>query len=404
MSNRRIFVTGTAVVAVLIVVFVSGSLLGIGGNAFEDSIHTAAEIAAPLFVIAIALLIATRWRGRNRGLGDALIHQAAHDALTGLPNRTLLLRRIEHDLDGLGSDANAVTLIMLDLDGFKEVNDTFGHSTGDLVLIQVAQRVLKRVRDDDTVARLGGDEFAVLLSHGPGDHVAVLARRVLSALELPMTIGGITVSVAASVGTATAGHGESAEELLRNADLAMYAAKAAGGNCFAPYKPSMHTAIAERVRVENGLRTAWLTGDLLVHYQPIVDLANGRMVSIEALARWKHPDGDVIPPDVFIPIAERTGLIIPIGARILNEACQQLARWQQEYGAAADVTMSVNVSPRQLYSDDLVDDRRGGDSQRRHRTAISHPRGHRDRDHGRHGQCDPDPQPAQGTRRWHGDR
>jgi diguanylate cyclase (GGDEF)-like protein len=353
-SNRRIFVTGTAVVAVLMVVFASASLLGIGGNPFEDSIHIAAEIAAVLLVTAIALLIATRWGGRNRGLGEALIHQAAHDALTGLPNRTLLLRRIEHELDGLASDANAVTLIMLDLDGFKEVNDTFGHSTGDLVLIQVAQRVLKSVRDDDTVARLGGDEFAILLSHGPGDHVAVLARRVLSALELPMTIGGITVSVAASVGTATAGHGESAEELLRNADLAMYAAKAAGGNCFAPYKPSMHTAIAERVRVENGLRTAWLTGDLLVHYQPIVDLANGRMVSIEALARWKHPDGDVIPPDVFIPIAERTGLIIPIGARVLNEACQQLGRWQQEYGAAADVTMSVNVSPRQLYSDDLV--------------------------------------------------
>jgi diguanylate cyclase (GGDEF)-like protein len=352
--NRRIVVAGMAGVAVLIVVFVSASLLGIGGTTFEDGIHIGAEFAAVLFVGGIAVLVATRSRGRNRGLGDALIHQAAHDGLTGLPNRTMLLRRIEHDIDGLGSDASAVTLMVLDLDGFKEVNDTFGHSTGDLVLVQVAQRVLHSVRDEDTVARLGGDEFAILLSHGPGDHVAVLARRVLSALELPMTIGGITVGVAASIGAATAGHGESGEELLRNADMAMYAAKAAGGNCFAPYKPSMHIAIAERVRVENGLRTAWLTGDLLVHYQPIVDLANGRMVSIEALARWKHPDGDVIPPDVFIPIAERTGLIIPIGARILNEACQQLGRWQQEFGAAADVTMSVNVSPRQLYSDDLV--------------------------------------------------
>jgi diguanylate cyclase (GGDEF)-like protein len=290
----------------------------------------------------------------NRGLGAALIHQAAHDALTGLPNRTLLRRRIEHELDS-ATETRVVTLMMLDLDGFKEVNDTFGHNTGDLMLVQVAQRIVTSVRDDDAVARLGGDEFAVLLSHAPGDHVAMLARRVLAALELPLTVRGTTVVVGASIGIATAGHGETADELLRNADLAMYTAKAAGGSGFALYEPYMHRAIAERVRVENGLRTAWLTGDLLVHYQPIVDLADGRMVSIEALARWKHPDGDVIPPDVFIPIAERTGLIIPIGARILNQACQQLAIWQREYRAAADVTMSVNVSPRQLYSDDLVE-------------------------------------------------
>ena len=184
----------------------------------------------------------------------------------------------------------------------------------------------------------------------------------------------------------------------------MYAAKSAGGNGFALFKPHMHTAIAERVRVENGLRTAWLTGDLLVHYQPIVDLANGRMVSVEALARWKHPDGDVIPPDVFIPIAERTGLIIPIGARVLNEACQQLASWQREYGAAADITMSVNVSPRQLHSDDLVAIVAEAIRSAGHRPELPDPRGDRDRGHGRHGRCDPDPQPSQGARRRHGDR
>jgi diguanylate cyclase (GGDEF)-like protein len=290
----------------------------------------------------------------NLGLDQALVHQAAHDSLTGLPNRALLQRRIERELAALDADGPGVTLMMLDLDGFREINDTFGHSTGDEVLVQVAQRVVNSVRDIDTVARLGGDEFAVLLAPGPADHVAVLARRVLAALELPLTLNGATVEVAASIGIAMAGRDQTADELLRNVDLAMYTAKAAGGNGFALYKPSMLQAIAERVRVETGLRTAWLTGDLLVHYQPIVDLANGRMVSIEALARWRHPDGDVIPPDVFIPIAERTGLIIPIGARILNEACQQLAAWQQEYGDAADVTMSVNMSPRQLYSDDFV--------------------------------------------------
>ncbi|MFZ0130291.1 MAG: EAL domain-containing protein [Candidatus Dormiibacterota bacterium] len=290
----------------------------------------------------------------NLGLGHALAHQASHDSLTGLPNRTLLRRRLEHELEARETAGRSLTLMMLDLDGFKEVNDTFGHSIGDQVLVQVGRRIVSCVREVDVVARLGGDEFAILLAAGPGDQVAVLARRVLAALELPLALKSTTVAVAASLGIATAAQGETADEILRNADLAMYAAKSAGGNGFALFKPHMHTAIAERMRVEHGLRTAWLTGDLLVHYQPIVDLANGRMMSVEALARWKHPDGDVIPPDVFIPIAERTGLIIPIGARVLNEACQQLASWQRQYGAAADITMSVNVSPRQLHSDDLV--------------------------------------------------
>ncbi|HEV3275097.1 MAG TPA: EAL domain-containing protein [Candidatus Dormibacteraeota bacterium] len=290
----------------------------------------------------------------NLGLGHALAHQASHDSLTGLPNRTLVWRRLEHELASLGTAGHSVTLMMLDLDGFKAVNDTYGHSTGDQVLVQVAQRIVDSVRSGDIVARLGGDEFAVVLTACHGDQVPVLARRVLAALELPVKLKTTSVGVAASIGIVTGVVGETADELLRNGDLAMYTAKAAGGNGFAAYKPFMHTAIAERVRVENGLRTAWLTGDLLVHYQPIVDVANGRMVSVEALARWKHPDGDVITPDVFIPIAEQTGLIIPIGARVLNEACQQLASWQRDYGDAADITMSVNLSPRQLYSDDLV--------------------------------------------------
>ena len=289
----------------------------------------------------------------NVGLGIALAHQASHDSLTGLPNRTLLRRRLERALAALETPDQSVTMLMLDLDGFKEVNDTFGHSTGDQVLVQVAQRVVASVRDGDTVARLGGDEFAVVLAPGTTEEVAFVARRVLTALELPLTLHASTVSVAASIGIASAGLGETVDELLRNADLAMYAAKSAGGNGFAHFKPFMSTAVAERVRVEAALRTAWLTGDLIAHYQPIVDLANGRMVSVEALARWRYPDGDMVPPDVFIPIAERTGLIIPIGARILNEACQQLANWQREFGAAADITMSVNVSPRQLYSGDL---------------------------------------------------
>ena len=312
---------------------------------------TVALVAAVLLAGGIALLTAIR----SRGLRHTLAHQASHDSLTGLPNRKLLCQRLERELAALDTTGQSVTLMILDLDAFKEVNDTFGHSIGDQVLIHVARRVVNSVRDADTVARLGGDEFAILLASGPGgDYVNTVARRVLAALELPLAMKTTTVAVAASIGIATAGLGETADELLRNADLAMYTAKAAGGNESARYQPYMHTAIAERMRVENGLRTAWLTGDLLVHYQPIVDLADGRMVSVEALARWRHPDGDVIPPAVFIPIAERTGMIIPMGARILNEACQQLAGWRQEYGDAADITMSVNLSPRQLHADDLV--------------------------------------------------
>jgi diguanylate cyclase (GGDEF)-like protein len=291
----------------------------------------------------------------NHGLGLALTRQASHDSLTGLPNRTLLLRRLERALAAIETSQQHVTLMMLDLDGFKEVNDTFGHSAGDQVLVQVAKRVVTSVRENDSVARLGGDEFAVLLEQTPEEHAPVLARRLLAALELPLPLRVTTVGVAASIGIATGGLGDTADELLRNADLAMYAAKAAGGNGYALYKPAMHAAVAERVRVENALRTAWLTGDLIVHYQPIVDLRDGRLVSFEALARWKHPDGDVIPPSVFIPIAERSGLIIPIGARVLNDACQRLAAWQRDYDGTAELTMSVNVSPRQLYSDDLVE-------------------------------------------------
>lgn len=318
--------------------------------------ETELEDVLPWVLLALVGLTLTRMYLAlylNLGLGRALAHQASHDSLTGLPNRTLLRRRLERELGALETAEQSMTLLMLDLDGFKEVNDTFGHSTGDQVLVHVAQRIVSSVRDGDAVARLGGDEFAVVLANGPTEEVAILARRVLTALELPLFLKTTTVSVAASIGIASAGRDATADELLRNADLAMYAAKSAGGNGFAVFKPSMHTAVAERVRVETGLRTAWLTGDLIVHYQPIVDLENGRMMSVEALARWKHPDGDIIPPDVFIPIAERTGLIIPIGARILNEACQQLASWQREYGPAADITMSVNVSPRQLYSGDL---------------------------------------------------
>src|ERR1700722_15590111 len=328
--------------------------IGVGLRAGDASVARAL-VWVMLALIGVTLLRMYFALYMNLGLGRALEHQASHDALTGLPNRTLLKRRLERALGDIETSDQHVTLLMLDLDGFKEVNDTFGHSAGDQVLVQVARRVVSSVRDVDLVARLGGDEFAVVLADSPADQAIALARRVLASLELPIALRVTTASIATSIGIATGGLGDTADELLRNADLAMYAAKDAGGNGYALYLPSMHKVVAERVRVENALRTVWLTGDLIVHYQPIVDLKDGRMVSVEALARWRHPDGDMIPPSVFIPIAERTGLIIPIGARVLNEACRSLAGWQADYAGTADLAMSVNVSPRQLYSDDLVD-------------------------------------------------
>jgi len=346
-ASRAVLLT-----AVLPVALACG--IGVGLHAGDARIDRAL-VWVMLALVGLTLLRMYLALYMNHGLGKAMAYQASHDSLTGLPNRTLLRRRLERALAAIETSKQHVTLMMLDLDGFKEVNDTFGHSAGDQVLIQVSRRVVTNVRDVDSVARLGGDEFAILLAHGSGDHATALARRILAALELPLNLRITTVGVAASIGIATGGLGDSADELLRNADLAMYAAKNAGGNRYTLYKPVMHKAIAERVRIENALRTAWLTGDLIVHYQPIVDLKNGRLVSVEALARWKHPDGDVIPPSVFIPIAERTGLIIPIGARVLDEACQRLAGWQRDYMGTEELAMSVNVSPRQLYADDLVD-------------------------------------------------
>jgi diguanylate cyclase (GGDEF)-like protein len=305
-------------------------------------------MAVTLFRMCLALLL-------NIRLGHNLAQQASHDALTGLPNRTLLRERLERALRAQRLQPQPVTLLMLDLDGFKAVNDTFGHNVGDRLLIQVAERIVTSVRDVDLVARLGGDEFATLFARGSQDQSAAIALRILAALELPFALGTVTTSVEASIGIAIGVFPESADELLRNADLAMYAAKTSGGNRYAMYVPEMYTAVAERTSMEIALKTVWLTDDLFVQYQPIVNLASGLMVSVEALARWRSPDGGVIPPGVFIPVAEQTGAIIPIGIRVLNDACRCLAGWQRRHSEATELSVSVNLSPRQLHSEELLE-------------------------------------------------
>jgi diguanylate cyclase (GGDEF)-like protein len=289
----------------------------------------------------------------NTRLGNSLAHQASHDALTGLANRELLRRYLS---SGLAIDASAqrrATMMMLDVDGFKNINDSFGHHVGDLLLIQLAARLRACVRETDMVGRLGGDEFAVVLRES-SEPVTSVARRVLAALEHPVSIGELQIVVTSSIGIASGGDDDSADVVLRNADLAMYAAKASGGSQYALYAPEMHAAATERVQLESDLRADWASEDLTVHYQPIVDLKTGRMVSVEALARWHHRTRGMVPPDVFIPVAEQTGLIVPIGAKILREACRQLASWQLHYPGARDLGVSVNISARQLHSDELT--------------------------------------------------
>jgi diguanylate cyclase (GGDEF)-like protein len=318
------------------------------GETLDLVIWAIALVSLTLARMCLALFL-------NARLGQSLAHQAMHDSLTALPNRTMLLRSLQRRLAAVQDAGAQVLVLMFDIDGFKGVNDTYGHPVGDQLLVQVAERVVATTREDDLTARLGGDEFAILVANGSREQAMIVTLRILAALEIPFTLGNTKVSIGASVGIAIAEPGESADELLRNADLAMYAAKASGGGCYSVYEPQMHLAVVERTRLEYALGMAWHTDELLVHYQPIVDIASGRLVSVEALARWRNPDGEVIPPAVFIPVAEQTGAIVQIGIRVLNDACHCLARWQLQFPEAGYLSVSVNLSPRQLRSHDLVD-------------------------------------------------
>ncbi len=303
-------------------------------------------IGLTLIRMGIALYMNTR-------LGKSLAYQASHDALTGLANRVLLRRHLAARLTRDTAPHHGTTLMMLDIDGFKAINDSFGHDAGDQLLIQVAARLQGCLRESDMVGRLGGDEFAVVLCETDEPSTAAAAR-ILGALEHPIVVRERQVTVEASIGIAWGGQVDTAEALLRDADLAMYAAKAGGGSAYVLYEPRMHAETSERLQLENDLKSGWATEELRVHYQPIVDVKSGRMVSVEALARWQHPTRGNVPPGVFIPVAERTGLIVPIGAKILREACRQLASWHLHYPSARDLEISVNLAARQLHADGLT--------------------------------------------------
>ncbi len=303
-----------------------------------------------------------------------LAHQAFHDALTGLANRALFHDRVAHALARVARDPDArarTAVLLLDLDQFKTVNDSLGHGAGDALLVAVARRLAAVTRGGDTIARIGGDEFAILLEDlaAPEDAGAA-ADRVLAALSAPVSVPGggseRSVLAGASVGLATADGADSVEALVRNADLALYAAKDGGRGRAVAFAPAMHRAAVARLALEADLRAAVaamgadVTGPrrgapFRLVYQPIVDLATERVTGAEALLRWTAPDGTAVPPAVFIPVAEETGLIVPLGRWVLGEACRQAASWAR-LGPHACVALSVNVSGRQLEEPGYVDD------------------------------------------------
>jgi diguanylate cyclase (GGDEF)-like protein/PAS domain S-box-containing protein len=284
---------------------------------------------------------------------QAVIFQASHDALTGLPNRTVFLERVAQALAGRSRRAAGVAVLFLDVDHFKWLNDSLGHAAGDELLKVVAGRLRHALRDEDFVARFGGDEFVVLCSALDEAEAESVAARLASSLAAPVAIGAQEMTVTVSIGIAYApapGSDETPEGLVEDADAAMYRAKEEGRNRHSLYNATIRDCTIARLETANALRRGIDRGELLVYFQPTVDLVRGGVVGVEALARWKHPRRGVLPPSEFIGLAEDTGLIVPLGTEILASACRQLAEWCATGSPAGsrDVTLSVNLAARQL--------------------------------------------------------
>jgi diguanylate cyclase (GGDEF)-like protein/PAS domain S-box-containing protein len=291
---------------------------------------------------------------RTRALAEQIAHLAEHDSLTGLPNRLLLNDRLNHAIAAASRNAGLMAVLFLDLDGFKHINDSLGHSTGDKLLQSVAERLQHCVRTPDTVSRQGGDEFVVLLTDiRHAEDAAVTARRILKSVMEPQIVESSELHVTASIGISIyPNDGVNAETLLKNADAAMYQAKESGRHSYRFFTPEMNIRAVERQSLEQDLRRAFKRKELTLEYQPILSLKSGTIIGAEALLRWTHPTRGPVAPSVFIPVAEESGLIMPIGAWVMHEACTQARAWTK--AGLRSITMSVNVSAHQFRSESFL--------------------------------------------------
>ena len=305
------------------------------------------------------IVLNTRDITERKAFLNQLEHHAFYDSLTGLANRALFRDRVNHALSQARRSSNAVAALFLDVDDFKVVNDTHGHGVGDSLLTAVGGRLRSCLRGGDTVSRFGGDEFAILLEESTDVAPVEVANRILHALEAPFRIDGHELHVRASIGVAYANgrEGDAAtEELLRNADIAMYVAKNQGKGRCEVYQPTTHKTVMSQVQLRTELQRALENSEFVLHYQPLVTLETERISGLEALVRWQHPERGLIPPLEFIPLAEESGLIIPLGRWVLQTACKEARRLQHLYPKTPPLSMSVNLSARQLQSPTIVAD------------------------------------------------
>jgi diguanylate cyclase (GGDEF)-like protein/PAS domain S-box-containing protein len=328
-------------------------------RAGDDSWHHVEVICNNLFSdsdVQGMIVNARDVTGRKRA-EEQLRYQALHDPLTELPNRRLFVDRLQQALRlDRRRPERQVAVLFMDLYNFKVMNDSVGHETGDKMLVSVAERLRSLLRSNDTLARFGGDEFTILIEdiEDPAEAIRV-AERIVEGFREPFVVNGREFFAATSIGIAYgSARTTSPQTLLRNADAAMYRAKESGPLGYEVFDQSMYLQAVRRLKLENDIRRAFLAGEFVVHYQPIVDLRSDEVQGVEALVRWNHPDRGLLIPEEFVPVAEEIGLIVPMGEAVLEEACRWTVRWQEEHPRLSPLLMNVNLSAKQLQRPDLI--------------------------------------------------